>query len=104
MPGTPVELRRELLRRLVLIEREVRSLAIADMDSPFLESIEALKGMEEELRRRLNGADETDDWNEQRSGILALWKEHRRAFERLAAEGRQRFSARPGRRDLGPRW
>ena len=108
LPATPLELRSELLRRLELAEREVRALSAAlsneASDPLFLESIEALRSIEIALQRRLTGDPQLVAQPQQRAEIIALWKKHRRAFEKLAAKHKQRFPARPGSRRMGPRW
>ena len=104
LPWPPGELRSELLRRLELARREVETL-IAVAGHPLLRSsVETLKELEEELTRRLASARENPDWAQKRMEIIEMWRQHRRAFERLAGECGQRHPARPGWRERGPRW
>lgn len=104
LPHRCDELRRELLRRLALMEREVRALGDGRKDPPLLASLEILEEMERELRLRLALGGDPAAWPETRAGIVELWSRHRRVFERLAGERRLKFPARQGQRESGPRW
>lgn len=104
LPWPPKELRRELLRRLELARREVQTLTVVAGHPLLRSSVETLKELEEELKRRLASAREHPDWAQKRMEIIEMWRQHRRAFERLAGECGQRHPARPGWRERGPRW
>ena len=98
------ELRRELLRRLALMEREVRALGDGAGDPRLQASIEILEEMERELRQGLSDGGDAAGRPMQQQELIELWRRHRREFEKLAAEQRRKHPARSGRRDSGPRW
>ena len=104
LPLPREELRRELLRRLALMEREVRALGDGAGDPLLRTSIGILEEMEKALRQGLSRGGDADGRPMQRAEMLELWRRHRREFEKLAAERRRKHSARSGRRDSGPRW
>ena len=104
LPHSPAELRRELVHRLALAEREVRALAAGIDDVRVMASVAVLEEMEREIKQRLALAGEPAAWSGQRAGIVELWRRHRREFERLAGECRRKHPARSGRRKSGPRW
>lgn len=104
LPQLPRTFRLELLRRLELLEREVQALLDSGMPRSLLGSVAALRSMEKDLRERLASDSDSATWLETRAEIVVIWRCHRRAFEELASECRQRYEARAGRRERGPRW
>ncbi len=104
LPRQPGELRRDLRRRLALMEREVRALADGSDDPRVLASVVTLEEMERRLRDRLAVDGEPEGWGQWREEIVGLWRRHRQEFERLAARCRRKHTARSGRRESGPRW
>ena len=104
LPQLPREFRVELLRRLELLEREVQALLETGDPRLLAESVQSLRALERQLRKRLAADLGSTEWVKTRTEILVMWRQHRRAFEELATELRRRYEVRPGRRDSGPRW
>ena len=104
LPQAPQEFRLELFRRLELLEREIQALLRAVSSRSRLNSVSILRELEGELRERLAADDESKKWMDRRAEILVIWRKHRQEFEKLATEYRQRYEARRGRRNRGPRW
>lgn len=104
LPQTPREFQLELLRRLELVEREVQGLLDTGIARPLLDSISTLRSMEKDLRERLASEFDSATWVDTRAEIILIWRRHRRAFEKVATECRQRYEVRPGRWKRGPRW
>ena len=104
LPQGSREFRVELLRRLELLEREVRALLESGDSRSLAESVQSLRTLEVQLRAQLAADLDSTEWVKTRTEILVVWRRHRRAFEQLATDLRHRYEVRPGRRNRGPRW
>lgn len=104
MPESAEAFRAELLRRLELLDREVRSLESGDSHDAFVHAIAPLGETRKELVKLLFQPSETDSWPSARVEIVELWSRYRREFEQLAAAWQRRYSIRLGQSERGPRW
>jgi hypothetical protein len=104
LPYGPEEFRRELVRRLDLLDREIGALDCGEIHEAFEASVEPLRRARKEIESRLAAHFEAGLWDDRRMELCRLWQRYRRDFERLAATWQRRHAARPGQREKGPRW
>lgn len=104
LPVSREEFRRELMRRIELMDREIRGLCAADIDDALAGAVERLSGARRGLEDRLSEGVEVDSWVEARFEIILMWRRYRHEFEHLAVAWQRRHVARTGQRERGPMW
>ena len=104
LPHAPEAFRRELGRRLDLLDREIRALESEQTMTVLADSADSLRRMRKGVNERLADSLDAATWTETRLEIVGMWRRLRREFERLAAASHRRCPARPGQRERGPRW
>lgn len=95
---------REVLRRLALLDREIRALTPAEADGSVAPPGPALLRLEMVLRVRLRAAEQLNagQWPAARGEIAEMWRRFRTEFERQALLLERSHAARRGPEEEGP--
>ena len=94
----------ELMRRVELLDREIRALDLGDSSDGSAGAGELLGSLRKELSELLSGVETTESWSESRVEIIVVWRRYRHEFEQLAAARQRRHAVGHGQWERGPRW
>lgn len=104
MPDDAEAFRAELLRRLELLDRDVRALESGESSDSFARAGEPLGKTRKRLIELLFRPTAPETWFEAREELVDLWSRYRMEFEELAGTWQRRHSVPTGQSKRGPRW
>ena len=103
LPDTLEEFRVELMRRVALLDREIRALDLGDSPDGSAGAGRLLGSSREELSELLAALGTSESWFDSRAEIIVVWRRCRHEFEQLAAEWQRQHAVRQVQLARGPR-